>query len=213
MHTTATMKRILVDLGASWVLLALFAALVVAIGVYVERVVALRARSGSVRELMASLDAHLAKRDHAAAIESLRSRASTSADVARAGLRLASRGPKSATHAMESAIAASRKELESRLAILSTIGTNAPFVGLFGTVIGIVVAFDVLGHGRATGTAAAAVMGGISEALVATAVGIGVALPAIVMHNHLQRWVTSLLDDAETVSRLVVAYLVADEET
>jgi biopolymer transport protein ExbB len=117
---------------------------------------------------------------------------------------------------MESATAAARKELESRLVILATIGNNAPFVGLLGTVIGVVLAFEALGSGAAgaaQGAAPTAVMAAIAEALVATAVGIAVALPTVAAHNHVQRRITALLDDAETIARLVHAYLVARPAT
>src|SRR5690606_30719130 len=109
-----------------------------------------------------------------------------------AGLRLAPRGPAAAEKGMQSAIAAERKALEARLAYLGTLGNNAPFVGLFGTVIGVILAFEELGQAGAAGTgasqvASAAVMSAIAEALVATAVGIGVALPAVAAYNYFQR--------------------------
>ncbi|MBM4360592.1 MAG: MotA/TolQ/ExbB proton channel family protein, partial [Deltaproteobacteria bacterium] len=82
-----------------------------------------------------------------------------------------------------------RTRLEARLAFLGTVGNNAPFVGLFGTVIGVIQAFEELGHGApghggassAAQVASQAVMGSIAEALVATAVGIAVALPAVAL--------------------------------
>jgi biopolymer transport protein ExbB len=66
-----------------------------------------------------------------------------------------------------------RKKLERGLAFLGTLGNNAPFLGLFGTVIGIIMAFDRLGQGGLSGgSAPQEVMSAISEALVATAVGL-----------------------------------------
>ena len=78
-----------------------------------------------------------------------------------------------------------RLELERHLGILGTLGNNAPFIGLFGTVLGIIKAFADLAQqpGR---RGAAAVMAGISEALVATAVGLLVAIPAVVAFNIFQ---------------------------
>src|SRR5206468_1323803 len=110
-----------------------------------------------------------------------------------------------------------RLRLEKRLAYLGTLGNNAPFIGLFGTVIGVISAFEELGHGapgHGTGVSAAAqvasqaVMSSIAEALVATAVGIFVALPAVAAYNYLQRRVGALLSDTEVLSSLVLAYLV-----
>ncbi|MBK7152048.1 MAG: MotA/TolQ/ExbB proton channel family protein [Sandaracinaceae bacterium] len=111
------------------------------------------------------------------------------------------------------------KTLEARLVFLGTVGNNAPFVGLFGTVIGVILDFEELGHATATAgsgaasqVASGAVMSAIAEALVATAVGIAVALPAVAAYNFFQRNLAVLLDDAETVSNLVLAYLVSEEE-
>ena len=119
---------------------------------------------------------------------------------------------------MQSAMAAERKALEARLAYLGTLGNNAPCVGLLGTVIGVILAFEQLGQatgaaggGAASQVASAAVMAAIAEALVATAVGIGVALPAVAAYNYLQRRIAAMLDDAETLSNLVLAYLATGE--
>jgi biopolymer transport protein ExbB len=138
------------------------------------------------------------------------------ARVADAGLRLAERGTEAADKAMQSAAALERGRLERWLAFLATVGNNAPFVGLFGTVVGVIHAFEELGH-SAPGHAAAAgqvasqaVMSSIAEALVATAVGILVALPAVAGHNYLQRRVTSLLSGAEVLTNLVLAYIADD---
>jgi biopolymer transport protein ExbB len=98
------------------------------------------------------------------------------------------------------------------------VGNNAPFVGLFGTVVGVVGAFDKLGQGAAAkaGAAAAAqatnlaVMSSIAEALVATAVGILVALPAVAFYNYFQRWIASLIAGSDVLSNLVLAYLSAE---
>jgi biopolymer transport protein ExbB len=113
---------------------------------------------------------------------------------------------------MESAMAVERAALDGRLAYLGTLGNNAPFVGLFGTVIGVILAFDALGTetgatAAAGQAASAAVMNAIAEALVATAVGIAVALPAVAAYNYFQRRIACMLGDAEALTKLVLAYL------
>ncbi|OHE11896.1 MAG: flagellar motor protein MotA, partial [Sulfurimonas sp. RIFOXYC2_FULL_36_7] len=75
--------------------------------------------------------------------------------------------------------------LEKRLGILATFGNNAPFIGLFGTVLGIINAFHTLSKGDEFGINA--VMGGISEALVATAAGLFVAIPSVIAYNYFIR--------------------------
>lgn len=86
--------------------------------------------------------------------------------------------------------AALRVHLERNLTFLASVGSNAPFIGLFGTVLGIIRAFaDLVGN---IDGGADVVMAGISEALVATAVGIFVAIPAVVAYNAFQRQVDKL---------------------
>lgn len=215
MTTVETIKHLFVQAGASWVLWLLFALSAGSLAIALERWLFFRSKDDDVRALAAELDAHLSNGSVDAALEALRPLGSVAAAVARAGLRLAPRGPAAAEKGMQSAIAAERKALEARLAYLGTLGNNAPFVGLFGTVIGVILAFEELGQAGAAGTgasqvASAAVMSAIAEALVATAVGIGVALPAVAAYNYFQRRLATLLDDAEALSTLVLAYLVSE---
>lgn len=98
-----------------------------------------------------------------------------------------------------------RPNLERSLNVLATIGSNAPYVGLLGTVLGIMKAFrDLSQAGGATGNEA--VMLGIAEALVATAVGLVVAIPAVVAYNAFSKQVRTSLQSLETVRDLCVAY-------
>jgi biopolymer transport protein ExbB len=214
MSIVGIIKNVFVHSGAGWVLWLLFALSVGSLAVTIERFLFFRRKDDDVRALAAELDAHLSNDAHGAALQALRSLQSVGAAVARAGLRLAPRGLASAEKGMASAISAERKQLEKRLAYLGTLGNNAPFIGLFGTVIGVILAFHELGQatvvagtGTASQVASAAVMAAIAEALVATAVGIGVALPSVAAYNYFQRRSAAILDDAETLSNLVLAYL------
>lgn len=84
--------------------------------------------------------------------------------------------------ALKKAIDSEIDQLESKLNILATTGSTGPFIGLFGTVWGIMGSFHKIGQ---TGAASLAVVApGISEALVATAIGLAAAIPAVVMYNH-----------------------------
>ena len=93
--------------------------------------------------------------------------------------------------------------MERGLSILATVGSNAPFLGLFGTVLGIIQAFNDLAEN--TAEASEAVMAGISEALVATAIGLLVAIPAVVLYNGFSRWVKGRLGRSESLADLVLA--------
>lgn len=101
-------------------------------------------------------------------------------------------------HLADSLVAEARLRAEARLSWLATIGSNAPFVGLFGTVLGIIKAFHDLSQQGAQGSTI--VSAGISEALVATAVGLFVAIPAVVGYNYFQRKVKDMLLVAEKTS-------------
>jgi biopolymer transport protein ExbB len=93
--------------------------------------------------------------------------------------------------------------LEKHLNFLATVGSNAPFIGLLGTVFGIMDAFKELAH---TQPDQPAVMLGISKALIATAVGLMVAIPAVISYNYFQRQVRGMMGSLESVKDLCLAY-------
>ena len=218
MHSVEAIKQVLLQSGASWVLWLLGGLSFVSIAIIVERWLFYGARECDVPALATRLGAQLSERDFATAIRELTESKSVAAAIAAAGLLFADRGPAAADRAMQSAAALERGRLERWLAYLGTLGNNAPFIGLFGTVIGVIGAFEELGHaapGRAAGSSVAAVaqvasqavMASIAEALVATALGILVALPAVAAFNYFQRRIAALLLATEVLSNLVLAYL------
>ena len=95
-----------------------------------------------------------------------------------------------------------RIKWERNLSILASIGSNAPFVGLFGTVLGIIQAFHELSQKASSG--AQTVTAGISEALIATAMGILVAIPAVVAFNLFQRKVKAALIEADALKSFLI---------
>ena len=103
-----------------------------------------------------------------------------------------------------------RLKWEKNLSVLATIGSNAPFIGLFGTVLGIIQAFHDLSQKAASGPQT--VTAGISEALVATAVGILVAIPAVVAFNLFQRKVKSAVTEADAFKSFLVAKISSKQE-
>jgi len=110
---------------------------------------------------------------------------------------------------MASAKSRLRVEMERNLGVLGTLGNNAPFIGLFGTVLGIIKAFADLSRNQAGG--AGAVMSGISEALVATAVGLAVAIPAVVAFNAFNRWLKTITARTESLGHALVGQLRAEQ--
>ena len=105
--------------------------------------------------------------------------------------------------AVKSYLTRERTRLEQGLTVLATLGSNAPFIGLFGTVLGIIQAFGALG---AHSNHSADIMVGISEALVATAIGLFVAIPAVVAYNTFSRKLRVLLVTSESLKDLYVAH-------
>jgi biopolymer transport protein ExbB/biopolymer transport protein TolQ len=97
-------------------------------------------------------------------------------------------------------------ELERGITNLATIGSTAPFVGLFGTVVGIINAFKGISSEKSTGLGAVA--GGISEALVATAIGLFVAIPAVWMYNYFVTRLKGFDVEMENSSSELVDYFV-----
>lgn len=217
MNTLGAIKQLMLQSGGTWILWLLGVLSLLSIAIAVERWSFFRSRSANLHALSLKLDHHLASRDFEGAIHELGQSRSVAAAIAAAGLRLAERGPAAVEKAMQSAAALERSRLEQGLTYLGTVGNNAPFIGLFGTVIGIIGAFEELGHGGSTQASAVtqvasqAVMSSIAEALVATAAGILVALPAVAAFNYFQRQIASLLAGTEVLSNLVLAYLVDRE--
>ncbi|MEZ4287206.1 MAG: MotA/TolQ/ExbB proton channel family protein [Polyangiales bacterium] len=213
MNTVEAIKYFFLEAGAGWVLWLLFALSIASVAVALERWFAYRKADEDVHAIANELSNALQSDDASSAMKKLASHEGVAARIASAGLSVAERGPEAAESAMKSRTALERNALENRLAFLATLGNNAPFIGLFGTVIGIIGAFEELGHSAAghvnasNASASTAVMSSIAEALVATAVGIAVALPAVAAYNYLQRRVERIVSDSDVLSNLVMAYL------
>lgn len=192
-------------LGAEWVMWLLIALSVVSVAVMIERWRYFAARRIDGDELGRQLRAFLAKGDVEGAIQKYGESDAIQAVVGLAGLKESARGPEAAAEAMIGAKTRKRQELERNLAFLGTLGNNAPFIGLFGTVIGIIKAFKDLAENSQSG--AQAVMAGISEALVATAVGLLVALPAVMTFNYFNRRVRAAVAQADAIAHDLLAEL------
>lgn len=106
------------------------------------------------------------------------------------GLRPGHLSERRFTEAVGRGVSAQILRLQRRLPVLASVASTAPYIGLFGTVLGILEAFRRI---AATGeTGAAVVANGISEALVTTALGLGVAIPAVLAYNYFNRRVEEL---------------------
>jgi len=210
-------KRLMTNFGAAWVMWLLLALSVVSVAIMLERGWFYYSLRDDLTALARSLGDYLRRGEVAQARRLLENSPSAEAAVVVAGLVEAERGPQAAEEAMAGAAALQRMKLEKRLVYLGTLGNNAPFVGLLGTVIGIVQAFDELGKAAklpaaqaATSIAPQTVMTSIAEALVATAIGLLVAIPAVAAYNAFQRLTKSTLANTEVLSRILLAHLKAE---
>jgi biopolymer transport protein ExbB len=194
-------------MGATWVMWLLIALSILALAILLERLWALARSRDDVAGLRDEVIAHLGKDDLAGARSRLASSPSYEARIAGAGLTAAGDGPAAAEERIQGATQLARLQMERRTAFLGTIGANAPFVGLLGTVIGIIRAFHELdGSG---GKVTSGLMAEVGEALVATAIGILVALPAVAAFNWLQRVIKGRIARGDALGREVLAYLKA----
>ncbi len=208
-------KSAMVGLGTGWILMLMLVLSVVSLAIMLERVWLYWSLRDDIDELMRDMGRLLRTGDLEGARQRLEASRSAEAAVMIAGLVEADRGAEAADEAMQGASALQRLKLEKRLAFLGTLGNNAPFIGLLGTVIGIVAAFDELSKVKmaaasgATQLAPEAVMGRISEALVATAIGILIAIPAVAAYNAFQRIVRGTIANTDALGHMLLSYLKA----
>ena len=210
------LQRLMTNFGAEWVMWLLLLLSVVSVAIMLERGWFYFSLRDDLAKLAQTLRDLLRAGDLKGARKTLEASPSAEAAVVVAGIMEADRGAQSAEEAMKGAAALQRMKLERRLAFLGTLGNNAPFIGLFGTVIGVMQAFERLGEQSQVQAAAAGggtpqeVMAAIAEALVATAVGLFVAIPAVVMYNLFQRQAKAILANTEALSKVLMAHLVSE---
>jgi biopolymer transport protein ExbB/TolQ len=192
-------------LGAEWVLWLLLALSVLSIGVMIERVLFLHKRKVDLHAIEQAVIAAIRSREPGALDQRFGGSDALASRVAIAGVKAGDDGVDAAAEAMSSEKARVKKRYEENLVVLATLGNNAPFIGLFGTVLGVVAALHDLKDNPQGG--ADAVMGSLSEALVATAVGIIVAIPAVVSFNLINRRLRAAAADADGVAHIVLAEL------
>jgi biopolymer transport protein ExbB len=183
-------------IGAEWVLWLLLLMSMISVALIVDRVLYFYRHQVDGDELADQLESHLRNGEVRAAWE---------CEVVAAGLTALRRGVTACSESMLAAKARLRPTLDARMTMLATIGSNAPFVGLLGTVLGIVkAAHDMTGGGTGQGDPNA-VMAGVFEALVATAVGLFVAIPAVIAYNLFQRKVRRVLAQTDSLAHLVLS--------
>ncbi|MBI5587823.1 MAG: MotA/TolQ/ExbB proton channel family protein [Deltaproteobacteria bacterium] len=180
--------------GFTVILLGLLS--VISIAIMLERAWAFHKFRKSMREFFTILDRTVKESGSTVAAKLADTHISPLATVYLSGYRKKAMGKAEVNGAMELAGRGELARLDRFLGVLGTIGSTAPFIGLFGTVLGIIRAFSDLAI--AQGASPAAVADGIAEALVATATGLFVAIPAVMAYNYFVRSASRCALELET---------------
>ncbi|MCX6107454.1 MAG: MotA/TolQ/ExbB proton channel family protein [Proteobacteria bacterium] len=190
-------------LGTAWVLWLLVGLSVVSVTVMLERALFFSRMRINFPDFTNQLAKLLIDRDAEGIKRLCANRGAIEAQVVLRGMDYSERGATAMRESMEGFLIGNRQILDRGLVVLGTLGNNAPFIGLFGTVIGIIMSFKDLSDNPAGGPSV--VMAGISESLVATAVGLMVAIPAVIAFNAFNRIVKRRLANAEAVMKMVLS--------
>jgi biopolymer transport protein ExbB len=169
---------------------------VLSIAIFLERIIYYRKRSKTKRtEFMTRTAKALKIGDIKKAMEVCRETLAPFSNVVYSGLQLYERHGKEIFNAMERRMTVETSKLERYTSIVGTIGNTAVYIGLFGTVLGIIRAFHDIAAAGAGGMSI--VIGGVAEALVCTATGLFVAIPAVIIFNYFTRKVEHFTNDME----------------
>jgi biopolymer transport protein ExbB/TolQ len=200
-------------LGSTWVLYLLLGLSVVSLASALERWFFFARRADDIDSLSARFSEALEVEDFDRARRVLRESRSLEAAIVLTALRWVHGGPRALADALDASLARARGQLTRSTYLLGTLGNNAPFVGLLGTVIGVIDAFHQLGDVGQNKGAMGNVMTGIAEALVATAVGLFVALPAVVAYNLIQKKISEVETGVQVLGKLAGAFVEARERS
>jgi biopolymer transport protein ExbB/TolQ len=192
-------------LGGEWVLYILLGLSLWSIAVIWDRFFLFRSKNRNAELLQEKVPDLLAQGQMEEVKKLVETSPSPAGSILLAGLADLSVGPVALEKILESQRIREKTLMEKNLLVLGTLGGNAPFIGLFGTVLGIIKAFNDLALAGTSGPTV--VMRGVSEALVATAVGLLIAIPCVASYNYFQNQVKLALSNADRLSGLLLAYL------
>ena len=211
MNESGGLVKVLVGLPifeAEWVLWLLIVLSVVSVMIMVERFRFYAKHAVDSDAIRMELNRLLEEGDYAGAAQYLGKFDSLETNVVLFGLKSYEKGPDAVEDLLAGAQTKERLRYSKRLSFLATVGSNAPFIGLFGTVLGIIKAFKDLSDNMAD--ASGSVMAGISEALIATAVGLLVAIPAVIAYNLFTGKVKEIMGNAELLEKTLLSQLKAE---
>ena len=192
------------QLGADWVLWLLIGLSIVSVGVMIDRFLWFVGRDTDTDRFNRELRGAFERDEIDRVIAKYKDDPAIPVQVALRGLAERAKGAESVAEAMHGERARWRRTADRNLIILGTLGNNVPFVGLFGTVLGVMAAFEEL-RGEATQRAQDETLRLIAEALAATAVGLMVAIPAVIAFNYFTRRLKVALGGADECAHQVLS--------
>ncbi len=197
-------------LGSEWVLWLLILLSVWSFSLIAERYNFFRKEKSDAEGLILKIDENLKLGNVPEAISLVENKNNFEEKISFEALRCINQGYQSVEKAASSLTEIEGIKLEKGLNFLGTLGNNAPFIGLFGTCLGIIQAFNELAANPGGGPQV--VMGGISEALVATAVGLFVAIPAVVAFNAFHAKIDEKKSNANAITNMIIKHSISQTE-
>ena len=205
--TVAELLRGFTLIGSEWVLWLLIVLSSLSVTVMIERFLYFWRNRTPIERFLSAFTERLSRDDLNGAGALADMTKGAEARLAKVALAHFNQGDQVVEEMLASRKVSERMRFERYLMILGTMGNNAPFIGLFGTVLGIIKAFHDLAMAGGGSGSATAVMTGISEALVATAIGLLVAIPAVIAYNYFMKKVKEFSANAETIEGILMAHL------
>jgi len=203
------MELLLESIKMDWpVLLPIFLCSILVVGVVISKWSFYQKNQRDITIYMRELNRELSKNDLVAAQNIAVRCGGVIGEVIEEAVRIFSEQRKGFSRSFDISAALASRKLESHLTILGTIGGVAPFLGLFGTVVRILLTFNILAD---SGNQAATVASGIGSALIATAFGLGVAIVAVIFFNSFQAIVKHYEDDFQLIKLLFLSFVDSEE--
>ncbi len=197
--------------GGEWVIYILILCSVLSIAVMIERGMILFKERKEIRVVKSILDQSFERGALEKTSEDLKNLSGVSAQVLKAGLARVSSGIEPMEESIAAAVMDQRRRIDVRMVVLNTLGNNAVYIGLFGTVLGVIKAFRDLA--QESGAGPEVVMQGLSEALIATAVGLLVAIPCVIAYNVLQKQIKDIFSETDSMTHQILASLKSENRS
>lgn len=189
--------------GGEWVIYILLLCSVLALAVIIEKAVILRKEKKNFLEARITFQKMSVNPGLTEIQQELEQTPGFSAKVLLSILKNNSSDRSASEEEMNSVLFAEKQYLEKRILILGAMGSYAIYIGLFGTVLGVIKAFRDLAE--QVGAGPEVVMQGLSEALIATAVGLMVAIPSVIAYTFYQNHIKEMLAETENMARILLA--------